>query len=98
MGFALSRNTQFESLKPDTEEESSANPIQELKVIIYDLKEGQENLVEIASFLDLKGLKRLGNPMTSNTTLVTFQSRKPSPLEHRWMFLQTWPFIPRPKV
>ena len=70
-----------------------------LKAVIYGLKEDQENLDQIASSLGLRSLKHLGNPHTSNTTLITFinESQIPSHLNINGRFFKTWPYVPRPR-
>ena len=70
-----------------------------LKAVIYGLKENQDNLDQIASSLGLKSLKPLGNPQTSNTTLITFtdESEIPPHIIINGRFFKTWPFVPRPR-
>jgi len=77
--------------------EVKANPA--LKAVIYGLKENQDNLDHIASSLGLKSLKPLGNPQTSNTTLITFtdESEIPPHIIINGRFFKTWPFVPRPR-
>src|SRR6218665_1817570 len=40
--------------------------------VIHGLEEGEERFGEIASSIGLKGLKKIGNPETSRTTMVTW--------------------------
>lgn len=67
--------------------------------VVYGLKESGDKFNEIAITHGLNSLKGIGNPATSNTTLITFEHGAQLPTHiyiEGWRF-KVWPYIPRPR-
>jgi len=67
--------------------------------VIHGLEEGEETLAEIASSIGLKALKRIGNPETSRTTMVTWPQgvEMSTHIKIGGRYFKVWPYIPRPR-
>src|SRR6218665_2441977 len=67
--------------------------------VIHGLEEGEERFGEIASSIGLKGLKKIGNPETSRTTMVTWPQgvEMSTHIKIGGRYFKVWPYIPRPR-
>src|SRR6218665_1376247 len=88
------------SLSKNSHENKSYNKEFEFKVkgVIYGIEEDDENLKELAEAIGAVQLKRIGNPETSKTTLVTFaQGMDLPPFIHAFgRKFKVHEFVPKP--